>query len=232
MASIFGKPPDVQDKRRFQKLIDQHGREWGATIELKTGDPTGLIDPHFTAPIYPPPRYMKVDSRKEYGRVHIDYDGWIGMVRRAREEYDTRLLQAASALYGEAAAQKIEERPLPPALVAHVGVAPDYVEPVLAAKAGDPWILGLSQVRPKWADRFLPIRPKRARGADDLSFMDEGAPEVAPKAESVTYPHMYGPGLWRLSDGSTVKGKKVEAVAAQEALAVPTTVHSSWSGAA
>lgn len=245
MATIFGKPPDVQDKRRFQKLLDQHGREWGATIELKTGDPTGLIDPRFKAPLYPPPRFLKVDSRKEYGRVEIDYDGWIGMLRRAWEHYNTELLQAARAMYGDAAAQKVEERPLPPALLAHVGPAPEFVEPVLAAKAGDPWILGLSNVRPKWADRFMPVKAKRSQASDELAFMRAEAPQEVPEtaggrvastASAEGYPVMYAPGRWRLSDGSTVQGKKADAVKAQDALSEPAvpvgTIHSSWSGAA
>jgi hypothetical protein len=44
------------------------------------------------------------------------------------------------------------------------------------------------------------------------------------KAESTEHPVMYAPGRWRLSDGSTMQGKKAEALEAEAALGT----HPSW----
>jgi hypothetical protein len=233
MATL-GKPKDVQDKYRFQVLRDQHGREWGTTIELSTGDPTGPMDPRFKAPLYPPQRFVKVDSRKDYGRANIDYAGWAGAIRQARDHWRKELLDHATAMYGDAAAQKMDETPLPAALAAKVGRPPEPLEPILAAEHGDKWVLGLTTDRPGWADLFFPKATKKR--ADDLpaelAFLKHGQPQEATTDTSPeSYPVMYAPGRWRLSDGSTVRGKKVDALKAQEALAVPSgAVHASWGG--
>lgn len=224
---MFGKPQDQQDKRRYMKLVDQHGREWGANIELKTGDPTGTIDPKFKAPIYPPARYLKVDSRREYGRVTIDYTGWAGMLRRAWTHWNTQLQKKARQMYDAAAAEKLENPP--PALLAEVGISPEPIEPVLAAEHGDPWVLGLTTERPPWADLFFPERPKKAADElpDELAFLNHGKEPEADGGPDTSqeFPVNYAPGRWELSDGSKMQGKKADAVAAQEALAV---THPSW----
>jgi hypothetical protein len=226
--SIF-KNTDVQDKRRWQELKDQHGRTWGCVIELKTGDPTGPIEMREPrkAPLRVPPQFLRVDSRKNFGAITIDYHGWKGMLSRAWERWRGELLQAARKMYGDSAAEKVENPP--PALVAEVGVSPEPLEPVLAAEHGDPWVLGLSDVRPPWANLFFPVRPKRAEGAlpDELAFLNHGKqPEEEPEAEpDVEYPVMYAPGRWRLSNGTTVQGKKVDAQKAENALLA---THESW----
>ena len=208
--SIY-KPASQPDKRRPMKLMDQHGREWFATIELATGDPTGPVDPRFKAPILPPPAYIKVDSRKEYGRVDIDYDGWAQMLRSAHEHWRRELTQNANRMYGDAAAEKIESPP--PPLIDVVGRAPEAVEPVLAAQHGDPWILGLTDERPGWADLFFPLIEKKATDLpDELAFLQHGAePEVE-------YPIDNGSGWWTLSDGEKIRGNREKAEGAQAAL--------------
>lgn len=235
--SMFGKVKDQQDKRRFQVFTDQHGRKWGGTIELSTGDPTGLLDPQFRAPILPPPRYQKVNSQKAHGQMVIDYQGWAGMLRRANEAWEQQAIKVATAMYGDAAAEKLEQ--MPPALLASVGPRPEPVEPVLAAEHGDPWILGLTDVRPAWADLFFPKeKPKAKDLPDELAFLRHGqeATVHTKTGESGGYPVMYAPGRWRLSDGSTVQGKRADAEAAENGLIATSTsvgspVHESWSAA-
>ena len=226
-------PKDSQEDRRYQRLKDQHGRTWGCVIELSTGDPTGpidLLEPK-SAPVLPAPRYMKVNSKTHYGELRIDYTGWKAMQRAAWEAYDKRMLAVANEMYGDAAPEKMEQKP--PALIAAVGVPPEPMERILAAEAGDPWALGLTAVRPDWADRFFPPdRPKvtASNRPAELAFLDykkPGTPETEKPADT-EYPTMYAPGRWRLSDGTTMQGKKAEAVAAEAALKAP---HPSWGDA-
>lgn len=240
------KPKDTQKDRRYTKLRDQHGRTWGCVIELKSGDPSGpidLLDPK-GAPLMPPPRFMKVNSQKNYGELFIDYDPWIAHQRQVIAAHDKRMMGIATQQYGDAAAEKIASPP--PALLHFAGPAPEPVEPILAAKAGDPWVLGFSDVRPKWADKYMPVKPKAKAYSDDLAFMREEEPtdsangqEANQTESSGGYPVMYAPGRWRLSDGSTVQGKKADALKREGALTSTLAtsvsagsnagVHQSWS---
>jgi len=45
-----------------------------------------------------------------------------------------------------------------------------------------------------------------------------GGEKKAAEAETVEYPHMYAPGRWRMSNGTTLRGKREEAEAAEAAL--------------
>lgn len=238
------KPKDTQKDRRYTKLKDQHGRTWGCVIELKTGDPSGpidLLEPN-GAPLMPPPRFMKVNSQKAYGELFVDYDGWIGHQRHAIEAHRKRMMGIATQQYGDSAAEKIDNPP--PALLHFAGPSPEPVEPILAAKAGDPWVLGFTDVRPKWADKYMPAKAKAKAYSDDLAFMREDADESANDQGAPTstasegYPVMYAPGRWRLSDGSTMQGKKADALEAENAVKLATSVsvgsapgvHETWGG--
>lgn len=229
------KPKDTQEDRRYQRLHDQHGRLWGCVIELKTGDPSGpidLLEPR-KAPIMPPPAHMKVDSQRDYGVLTIDYQGWRAERERAWDQYNQRLTLVAQDMYADdVVASKIEDPP--PALIARVGLPPERIEPVLAAEAGDEWVLGLTTERPDWADLFFPPerQPTPTSRTSELAFLDfkkqdkqEG--KEGPTSEFPAYVKGAGRGaaLWTLSDGSEFKGTKDEARAAETAL---TGAHPSW----
>lgn len=223
-------PKDTQDERRYQRLRDQHGRLWGCVIELKTGDPSGnidLLDPK-SAPLVPPVAFLKVDSHRNYGRLEIDYDGWIAKQDAAWDHYRSEMLRRAQDMYGDAAPQKVEDPP--PALIAAVGIPPQPVEPILAAQAEDPWVLGLSEDRPSWADKFFaPKRDRQQARSDRLAFM-QGADPQAPQSDEKPFPRYVQPagqgiGLWALSDGTEIKGTKEDARAAESEL---TGAHPSW----
>ena len=225
---------DSQDDRRWQWLTDQHGRTWGCTIELATGDPVGPIDLYdapsgkvVRAPVMPPAPFLRVDSKRAHGLLKIDYTGWKASRRQAWDDYRRRMLGIAQQMYKEDAAQKVEDPP--PALVSLVGIPPERVEPIEAAEYGDEWALGLSDVRPDWADVYIPPehtivkRAERAKGRP--AFLDYQKPGKQEAKADEEYPVMYGPGRWRLSDGSTMQGKKTDALAAEAELG---ETHPSW----
>lgn len=249
----IGKQKDSQDDRRWQWLTDQHGRTWGCTIELATGEPTGPLDLYldgkvYQAPVMPPARFLKTNSKREHGRLKIDYKGWKDMLERAHEEYDRRVLGIAQTMYKDGAARAIKERE--PALFAIAGLPPEPVGPIEVAEAGDPWMLGLTEQRPDWADApnrpewvdmFFRVQPKVARKRPaSLAFLDYKKDTDSPgrvdetqaPVSTESYP-LYvksagrGTGLWQLSNGENVKGTKDEAQAAEAGL----DVHESWGDA-
>lgn len=213
--------------RAYRIFRDQHGREWGADIETKTQAPCGPYSPRFKAPLMPPQKYIDLVDRAA-GRVEIAYDRWLEDEDTARQEYTERLRQQAYHLYRDKAADALADPP--PDLIARVGRPPEDRRRILAARAGDPWVLGLSQDRPKWADLVFP----RENDDDELAFMREDTSfmeEDEPEPEVREYPYMKGPGLWVLSDGSTVRGKRVDAEAAEAELHEPAgagAVDPSW----
>lgn len=256
----IGKQKDPQNDRRWQWLTDQHGRRWGCTIELTTGEPTGPIDMYrdgnvHEAPIMPPQKFLSTNSKKHHGELRIDYPAWKSSLERAHEDYNRRVLGIAQQMYKDKAVQAIEEGE--PALFGLAGLPPEPIGPVEVAEAGDPWMLGLSDERPDWADApnrpdwvdmFFRKQPKpQAKRPASLAFLDykkdsqgqqdENNPgrvaETKAPASAESYPLFVksagrGISLWKLSNGEEFTGKKDEARAAEAALA---GVHESWSDA-
>ena len=149
--------------RRYQVFRDQHDRKWGAFIEIKTGDPTGEIQPiGWQAPLMPPQKFIHPvrdpdTGQPEAGRLEIDYADWIRELRQAITDYQERLHFFATSLYGEKAGEMVQN---PSAeLRRYMRGDPPYWEPVYAAMRGDPWVLGAEGAsRPHWAEKFF--RPK------------------------------------------------------------------------
>jgi hypothetical protein len=166
----MAKPKGQPDRRRDQMFTDQHGRSWYAVIELATGDPCGPLDARFDAPLKVPQKYIK--TTKEHGKLHINYDGWIADIRRANEDYDKQFRAHAIRMFGDKAADAIDNPP--PALLDAAGPRPNAWQPVDAAKKGNKWVLGLvpSSAKPPWAKEFFPdvVAPKTAY--PDLEYED------------------------------------------------------------
>lgn len=239
--SIFGKERDQQEERTFQFYLDQHGREWGAVIEMAktSNEPVGPIDPRFKAPFLPPQKYLRTNSKKHHGRIVIDYDRWVNDLRAAHEAYNKTMFEHATVMYGDQAAAHVEKPT--PALLLAVGSPPQPVAPVLLCQRGDPWLLGLTTElpawataanRPAWVDALVSPKPRaRAQAAEselppELAFLKN----MQPKAEDNRgqsnatqgeadggYPaYVRGAGrgvsVWKLSNGSEFKGSKADAV--------------------
>lgn len=146
------------DKRRPQRFTDQHGRKWSGTIEIASGMPTGPVTPlDFEPPLEVPQEFLKYDPM-EPNFVKIDYAEWIASLTRAKAKWEQKLIIRARTLYGEQAGKYIQKPS--PELLDMTGPEPSPVEPVQAAAAGNRYVLGLTPLKPKWATKFFPDKPK------------------------------------------------------------------------
>lgn len=154
-------------QRKFVFFRDQHGRKVGAQIELGTGDPSGPLS-WPTAPITPPAHCVRIlKGPDDHLKLEIDYDRIIREGREAIDEYETsrgRFLRTAPT------ANEIDVEKF-------VGKRPAAVEPWIAAKQGDPWVLGLSnRVNTKVA-AFLDLNKKKPEDEYDFTaeenYLDE-----------------------------------------------------------
>lgn len=147
---LSGQP----DKRRPQRFTDQHGRKWSGIIEVASGLPTGPIAPDdFSPPLEVPQEFIRYD-KLEPNSVRIDYAAWIASLEDAKRRWERKLVDRAQTLYGEQAGKYIKAPS--PELLNAVGAEPQPVEPVQAAASGNRWVLGLTPIKPKWAEKFYP----------------------------------------------------------------------------
>lgn len=140
-ASIYA--PDrwsQRNQRAEQMFYDQHDREWYGAIELKTGDVVGLLQPQFTAPLIPEQKYLKRVPRRPYD-LYIDYDQWQRDEETAIKDWRDEGRKRASKMKGS------EYRPgdtdFPEEVLDIIGPKPRAVDPIIAARQGNKWILGL-----------------------------------------------------------------------------------------
>lgn len=169
-------------QRRLGRWTDEHGRPWFAMIEIKSGDPCERLRTEgWKAPLMPDPRYVKVHPNKP-GMVEIKYDQWIGELRAATKAWVKKANLIGSELYKD---QFDPEAPLSQAVLFKAGPRPKPVEPVLAAKQGNRWVLGLlgpSGETPKMPEGLAVyfVKPVEieARFADEYEDeLEEDAPE-------------------------------------------------------
>lgn len=130
---------DQAKQRRYQLFRDQHNREWGTVVEISTGHPLGSWSPRFAAPIRPAPKYLTIDDTRP-GRLRIRYEDWIKDLTEARRAYIEKGKRYGFEKYG---AMFDPGKPFTEEILLYTGPPPKPVEPVLAAKQGNRWILGL-----------------------------------------------------------------------------------------
>ena len=200
------------DKRRNQRFTDQHGRTWNSSIEIKTGHPTGVMEPTWTkgltqlapngakvryaVPTYliPPTGYVKPGP--EHGQLVVDYDHWVGDLKEGWKEWRSRIQKLEIKFHGDKANP---EHPSAQTLDL-AGQPPMRLELVLAMRAGNRWALGLSPKMPKWAKELVPT--------DTLAEMD------FPDAEEEEYLDVEDENLSRVftdaaSDGSESEAERI-----------------------
>lgn len=152
---------DPRTDRRTVRLLDQHGRAYSASLDIRSGAPTGLIDPlwvhqkGYSVPAYlvPPQQHIKFYGDDRPGEVYIDYDGWLADRKAGWRQHNTTTRDVELKIRGDKADTKnpsAETREI-------VGPHPQRVELLLAMKKGNKWALGLSEKRPEWADQYIPL---------------------------------------------------------------------------
>jgi len=166
MAVKPGEHPQAL-QRRYRLYKDQHGRRWGANVDKRTDHPCEALSPSFAAPLIPPQQYLRVSADPDNVQaLTIAYDEWVSDLKAALKEWTEHMMKVGHAVN----ADKFDPKEPGPSVLLIVGPKPYPVEPVLAARAGDEWVLGLSSDMPKWAVPFFV--PK---ADDELAFMREGA---------------------------------------------------------
>src|SRR3990167_1300738 len=92
------------DQRRDMVSTDQFGRPWLLTIELKTGDPTGLISPAgWDDPLGTPQKHLKVPrdqyGQATWGRLEVDFPAWIREIEVAARAWRDELWKIGAHMY-------------------------------------------------------------------------------------------------------------------------------------
>lgn len=167
------KARDPRTDRRPVRLIDQHGRAYTASIDIRSGAPTGLIDPlwvhqnGYSVPSYlvPPLAYVKFYGDERPGEVYVDYNGWLADLKAGWQQYRTNTRDVEMKVRGD----KADSDNPSPTTREIVGPHPQAIQLVLAMKQGNKWALGLSAKRPAWADQYVPL---------DALVIDEEFPDV------------------------------------------------------
>ena len=152
---------DQFERRRNWRARDEYGRLWESTVDTESGGTCAPINPRgWVDRLGMPQKYLTkaLVTDPETGNLGIRLapalEMWASDLEQAHKEYEQRLYNDALMLFGEAGPKNYEDRI--PALLNYTGPAPQPLEPVLAALAGDQWALGLSDKDPNHIKRFYP----------------------------------------------------------------------------
>ena len=157
------------DSRRNWIGKDQHGREWFANLDLRSGEPVGRIEPHgWGAPWYPDQKYILRDG--DFYNVVIDYERMIEDHVVAHREYEARQREVGLELHGQA----YDEKKPTNAVKARVGQGPTPLEIVVAMAQGNRYAIGLTDVPDERLRKFLPKTTTAAeRSMAGMDFHDK-----------------------------------------------------------
>lgn len=156
-----------------RKFKDQHGRLWFAMLDTTCNDTIGHLQPQFTAPWLP-------DTKSEYVRVVHDPDTGVSTVKinYAQIKGDLRYAWQEWIKHRDLIGREVQkdaynpEKPTP-YILQMAGPSPKPIEPVIAAEAGDPWVLGFSDEMPPWATPFF-----TKETLDETAFMKRAEERV------------------------------------------------------
>jgi hypothetical protein len=149
---------DQADNRMYETFRDQHGRFWGANIEINTGDPCEVLRPQFLAPITPewargiltPPEdvveMVPRSRRAQLGySVFVNYQKWLIKWDTRYLEREKKLSDYARGMRKDATAAVIAELLQNPTqdLLREVGRPPFPPRKLIEAMAANnQWALG------------------------------------------------------------------------------------------
>lgn len=167
------------ERRRAWRARDEFGRLWESTIDIISQGTCAPINPKgWNDPLNTPQKYLvkaltvDPDTGQLGIRIIPALELWASDLEQSHKEYDQRLYNDALTLFGEGGPKAYEDRI--PALTNYTGLAPQAMEPVLAALAGYEWALGLSDKDPKNIGRFFPKKETaRERFERELRERDE-----------------------------------------------------------
>ncbi len=152
------------DKRRYETFRDQHGRFWGANIEIETGDPCEVLSPQgWTAPsepswakglFMPPEDVVKMVPRAERAKkgyqVFVNYSLWLEKWDTRDIDYHKKMADYARGMNKTGAVNiaGLLKNPTPD-LLRQVGQPPfPPREFIQAMSANNKWVLGQSTAIP------------------------------------------------------------------------------------
>lgn len=170
------------DVRTVRIFTDEHGRQWRAAVNnlgVHAGYPVSPMTPLFTAPIYPPPRFLEITDIAA-GTLKTDVNAWLADLETRHGEYETLKQQQASALFGDGAAAAIERADR--SLMFRIGPPPRPLEQVLAYQQGHPWVLGGDPEMPESLAPYFP-KPETKMRKRFLTAAEERLRTAAPAAE-------------------------------------------------
>lgn len=172
----MAKAKGQDDKRRPDILVDSHGREYFANIEIESGDPIDLTPFQWTAPTAPhwarglflppigDPEIVRIVPRMERNRrgyqIEIDYLRWEQKTVARNEQRMEHLRNIVANMPNVNVVETLEHPPK--ALLEYVGPeAFPPVEIIRAMRAGNLWALGGADEIPEKATAMLErIRPQ------------------------------------------------------------------------
>lgn len=161
-----------QRKQRSEMTFtDQHGRPYYGATELKTGDVVGLIEMLFQAPLMPPQKYLERVPKQPY-TLYINYERWENDTREARRDWEREGRQLSRRIHGDA---YDPSKPFSRDILDIIGEPPQAIEPIIAAKQGNKWVLGLTnRVDLRLVEYFEPeaLDPE-IRASQEPDFRDE-----------------------------------------------------------
>lgn len=164
--------PDQAERRVDLKIPDQHGRMVHVIFDRMPGAGTIQRIPLFTAPWIPDLKYLEDDPdeqspvprrlRWNYAQCLADLQtGWNNFFGEFRTIAGRMPGVDAMAAYEAAIHGRWHE--VPPSLIHEVGATPEPEDFVKAAMANNKWILGFSDVVPKWAEPLVKLKEARRR---------------------------------------------------------------------
>lgn len=160
----LGRKRSLQAERRRSELwTDQHGREWSAEMDLKTGHPCTPLTPNgWAAPILPPSAFQRFGTGRGRPIMTIDYDGWREHQGALQAEYEGEVRRLAARMFPNSWAAEIQRGN--PLILQEAGPPPYAVDFVDACAAGSRWVLGFSPEKPQWLTPELENTLPRRRG--------------------------------------------------------------------
>ena len=209
-ARFIGGPgtkqrPDQAERRSNLKLTDQHNRPYHVIFDPASMVVVGVL-PLYNAPWMPHDIDIQAALvQTEQGfpiRLHLDYDTMLRKNREAWERWFGDLRSIGGKMNGvdatAAFTAALEKRwhDIPKGLLIEAGQTPLPDDYILAAKAGNSWVLGFTDVVPKWAEgvqtfeamwKKLSQRPVTEGDLDRYRDGAEDEVEVAPPSEEGPY---------------------------------------------